>query len=393
MATLRATPQLQPSILPDDRSQPAVLLIIRTLQFGGAERQLAMLARGLHGRGHRVAVMVLYAGGPLTRELERAGVPILTLDKRGRWDLIRPLWRAVREARRFRATILHGYLTSGNITALLLRWFLPKARVVWAIRSTMLEFSRYNRFIGATYRLANRLSRRVDLVISNSYAGLADHVAAGYPADRAVVIPNGIDLDRFTPDPARRARTRESWGISADAIVVGMVCRVDPMKDHPTFLRAMALLMAEDLGLRCVCIGNGTAGYRAELEVLARTLGIGDRVRWLPAVVDVAGVYPALDVLCSASAFGEGFSNVLGEALACGVPCVATDVGDAAEVLGDVGRIVPPRNPEALAQALRDTIAARSHALSARCRARVSDCFGTERLLDATERVLGLKNA
>ena len=337
--------------------------------------------------------MVLYAGGPLTGELVRAGVPILTLAKRGRWDLVRPLWRAVREARRFHPTILHGYLTSGNVTALLLRWFLPKARVVWAIRSTMLEFSRYNRFIGATYRLANRLSRRVDLVISNSYAGLADHVLAGYPADRAVVIPNGIDLDRFTPDAARRATTRTSWGIATDAIVVGMVCRVDPMKDHPTFLRAMAGLMAQEPALRAVCIGNGPAAYRGEVEALAGELGIGDRVHWLPAVVDVAGVYPALDVLCSASAFGEGFSNVLGEALASGVPCVATDVGDATQILGDVGRIVPPRDPGRLAQALRDTIAARSPALSARCRQRVAECFGTERLFDATERALGLKHA
>lgn len=378
---------------PHDRSRPAILFIIRTLQFGGAERQLAMLARGLHGRGHRVAVMVLYAGGPLAGELERAEVPILDLGKRGRWHLAGPVLRSIRLARQFHPTILHGYLPSGNAMALLLRRFLPDARVVWAIRSTMLDFSRYNRFIRATYWIANRLARHVDLVISNSWAGLADHVAAGYPADRAVVIPNGIDLDRFTPAATQRGRTRASWGVAADAIVVGMVCRVDPMKDHPTFLRAMARLVAEEPQLRAVCIGNGPGAYRAELEALTHELGIGDRVRWLPAVVDVAGIYPALDVLCSASAFGEGFSNVLGEALASGVPCVATDVGDAARILGDVGRIVPPRNPEALALALREAIAARSPALSARCRARVADCFGTERLLDATERALGLKHA
>jgi glycosyltransferase involved in cell wall biosynthesis len=129
------------------------------------------------------------------------------------------------------------------------------------------------------------------------------------------------------------------------------------------------------------------------MERLTDTLGLRSQVLWLPAVLDVSAVYPALDVLCSASAFGEGFSNVLGEAQATGVPCVATSVGDAAEVLGNVGMVVPPRDPEALARALLTTIAARSPALAARCREHVVRQFGVERLLTSTAAALGLSDA
>lgn len=370
-----------------------VLFIIRTLQFGGAERQLVLLARGLHNRGHRVGVMVLYSGGPLAGELERAGVPLISLRKRGRWDLIGPLWRAVRAARQFHPQVLHGYLTSGNALALALRGAVPGSRTVWAIRSTMVDFSRYDWFTRVSYSIANRLARRADLIISNSRAGRADHVQAGYPEDRVVVIPNGIDIERFRPDEEQRQATRAAWGIEADDVVVGMVSRVEPMKDHPTFLRAAATVLVQQPRLRIVCIGNGRPEYQAEMEQLTDTLGIRSQVLWRPAVLDVSAVYPALDVLCSASAFGEGFSNVLGEAQAAGVPCVATSVGDAAEVLGNVGMVVPPRDPEALARALLATIAARSPALAARCREHVVRQFGVERLLTSTAAALGLSDA
>ncbi len=370
-----------------------VLFIIRTLQFGGAERQLVLLARGLHHRGHRVGVMVFYSGGPLAGELERAGVPLMSLHKRGRWDLVGPLWRAVWAARRFHPLVLHGYLTSGNALALALRAAVPGSRTVWAIRSTMVDLTRYDWFTRVSHSIANRLARRADLIIANSRAGRADHVKVGYPEDRVVVIPNAVDVERFRPNEAHRQATRATWGIDAEEVVVGMVSRVDPMKDHPTFLRAAALVLAEHPRLRIVCIGNGRPEYRAEMERLADALGLGSHVLWLPAVLDVSAVYPALDVLCSASAFGEGFSNVLGEALASGVPCVATSVGDAAEVLGNVGMIVPPRDPVALAQALLATIAARSPALGTRCREHVVRQFGVERLLTSTAVALGLSDA
>ena len=299
----------------------------------------------------------------------------------------------MRAARRFHPQVLHGYLTSGNALALALRAAVPGSRTVWAIRSTMVDFTRqYDWFTRVSYSIANRLARRADLIISNSRAGRADHVQAGYPEDRVVVIPNGIDVERFKPNEEQRQATRATWGIEADEVVVGMVSRVEPMKDHPTFLRAAVAVLAQQPRLRIVCIGNGRPEYRAEMERLTDALGLRSHVLWLPAVVDVANVYPAVDVLDPG--VRRGLSNVLGEAQATGVPCVATSVGDAAEVLGNVGTVrLPPRDPEALALALLATIAARSPALAARCREHVVRQFGVERLLTSTAGALGLSDA
>ena len=161
----------------------------------------------------------------------------------------------------------------------------------------------------------------------------------GYRPRRAEVIYNGIDTDRFQPDAAMRAAVRNELGIADDAILLAHVARVDPMKDHESFLAAMARLP----GLRAVLVGAGTEN----LPAAPNTLRLGRRA-------DVARLLAASDIVVSSSAFGEGFSNALAEGMACGLPAVATDVGDAGAIVGDSGLIVPARDPQALAAALRD---------------------------------------
>jgi glycosyltransferase involved in cell wall biosynthesis len=128
------------------------------------------------------------------------------------------------------------------------------------------------------------------------------------------------------------------------------------MKDHPNFLKAAAILSKERQDVHFVCIGNGSENYKQQLHQLALELNISQRVIWTGGRSDMPAVYNALDIVCSASAYGEGFSNVIGEAMACGIPCVVTDVGDSAWIVGDTGLVVPPQNTEALKTAMSSLV-------------------------------------
>jgi glycosyltransferase involved in cell wall biosynthesis len=200
------------------------------------------------------------------------------------------------------------------------------------------------------------LSRFADLIICNSQAGCTYQTHRGYFSERMVVVPNGIDVQRFRPDAHARAELRAEWGIGARVALIGLVARLDPMKDHPNFLRAAARLAASGPQVRFVCVGDGPAEYRRELSALSDSLGLAGRLIWAGPRVDVWRVYNALDVAVSASAFGEGFSNTIAEAMATGVPCVVTDVGDSAALVGPMGWVCAPSNSDALAREISSAL-------------------------------------
>ena len=362
-----------------------ICFLIRALDYGGAERQLVVLAKGLHARGHDVLVAPFYAGGPLEQDLLEAGVRIRPLQKRGRWDVLPFLFRFARVMREERPEILHSYLT--DLVTVVLKPWLPSTKIVWGIRSSDMDLSRYDWLMRISYKLTFRLSRFADAIIANSRAGSDYHIAQGYPWAKVVVIPNGIDTQRFRPDPEARRRVRSEWGIQDHEQVIGIVGRLDPMKDHPTFLRATSLLTQERKHLRFVCVGAGPAEYCESLRQLTRSLKVTEHVIWLDGRSDMPAVFNALDLLVSSSAFGEGFSNVLAEAMACGVPCVATNVGDSKWVVGDAGEVIPLRDPVALVNALGKLLDRRPHT-PAQIRRRIVEQFSVEKLVADTEHVL-----
>jgi glycosyltransferase involved in cell wall biosynthesis len=177
--------------------------------------------------------------------------------------------------------------------------------------------------------------------------------------------------------------------VKADELVIGTVGRIDPMKDQLTFLRAGAILR-ETLPVRfaCVGMGSGDAAYEKRIRQTAHSLGLEDAMLWVSVHNNLTAVYNALDVLCSSSSYGEGFPNVVGEAMACGVPCVVTDVGDSANIVGDGGFVVPPNQPPALAEALRRLLlSGRAHARDA-ARQRIEKEFSVDILTTRTSLVL-----
>ena len=333
-----------------------VVFLIRSLEVGGAERQLAYLARGLKAKGVSVTVGVFYRGGALEELLQSGGVAIEYLDKKGRWDLIGFLWRTTKWIRCENPGILHGYLTGANIVAVMIKPFVRKLHIVWGVRASNMLLDNYDRLARFSFRLSVLLSRFVDLIIVNSNSGYDYHLANGYPSDRMVVIPNGIDTNLFAPDASARQRLRALWGIDEGVYLIGIVGRLDPMKDHRTFLQAASKVLYKRKDVLFVCVGDGNIKYLEDLQQYSDGLGLSGNVRWQLGQADIENVYNALDVLVSTSAFGEGFSNTLAEAMSCGVRCVATDVGDARRVLLDTGFVVPPGSSSEVANGILEIL-------------------------------------
>jgi glycosyltransferase involved in cell wall biosynthesis len=223
-------------------------------------------------------------------------------------------------------------------------------------------------------RAGARLSRRPVRIIFNAAVSRAQHVAFGYDGARSVVIPNGFDTAEFAPCAAERARVRAELDIPADALTVGLVARVHPMKDHATFLQAAKRFGEMHPRSVFVLVGEGADAANRELGALIDRLDLRDRVRLCGRRSDIAAIDNALDIAASSSAWGEAFPNATAEAMACGVPCVVTDVGDAPAIVDDTGEVVPPRDPVALGDAwarLAALGAGARRALGQRARARV----------------------
>jgi glycosyltransferase involved in cell wall biosynthesis len=168
-----------------------------------------------------------------------------------------------------------------------------------------------------------------------------------------VVIPNGFDVKSFKPDQIARRGLREELRLADDTPLIGQIGRFDPQKDYHNFIQAAALLRATHPETRFVLCGDGLTQENSQVRDWIEEAGLDSRVHLLGRRDDVARVHAALDVLTLCSAFGEGFPNVVGEAMASGVPCVVTDVGDSAMIVGDTGRVVPARDPGGLADAWR----------------------------------------
>jgi glycosyltransferase involved in cell wall biosynthesis len=371
-------------------TQRRVVFLIRSLDIGGAQRQLIELANGLHRANWRVKVLVFYGGGELEADLIKRGVRVQSLAKTGRWDVFGFSYRLLRSLRRERPDVLHGYMSTANLLSTAMQPFVPKIRVVWGVRASNMDLSEYDWLSRLSFRVACWLSRFADLVICNSTAGKEFHAANGYPSNRMVVIPNGIDSDRFKPDPIARTQMRRRWAIGDDHTLVGVIGRLDPMKDHDTFLRAAAVVIGDRPDVRFVCVGDGPEPYRGRLKRLASDLGLDDRLTWAGPHINMPDVYNALDLVVLSSRWGEGFPNVVAEAMATGVPCVVTDVGDAPGVVKDTGWVCPPHDPAALARALTVATASRQDlaAYGQRARRRVRTEFSTERLTSTTSQQL-----
>lgn len=363
-----------------------VVHVITGLGQGGAESVLWRLAT-FPGQEVEHIVVSLTDDGIYGERLRAAGVTVHALGMpRGRITLggFMALRRLIAGARpdAVQTWMYHADLIGGLAARLA-----GVRAVAWGIRNSGAHLERSSRSARMVLRACALLSGVLPGVIVCAAQDAAErHAAKGYRRDRMVVISNGYDLSRYAPDAAARARVRAQWGLDGDVPVIGCVARWDPLKDHANLLRAVAALVRDgrDAGLRCVLVGRGMTIDNPELMALVDKLGLRERLVLAGPSDDVPAVMNGLD-LHVLSSCAEGFPNVVAEAMACGVYCVVTDVGDAAYIVGDTGVVVPPEQPEALARgietALRD-VASRGQGRAGEAgRARVLANFDLARMV------------
>ena len=362
-----------------------VMFLIPSLASGGSERQLVVLANGLAARGHAVSVAVFYSGGAMEKDL--SGVRLVPLNKQGRWDLPGFGARLVSTVRRERPDMVYTFLGSANIFGCLLKPLFGGAKVVCSLRASDMDLSRYDSAARVAGWLEVRLSGLADAIIANSRAGREHAIRRGMPEGSILVIENGIDTARYVPDREAGADLRRSWGVDPGEVLVGLVARIDPMKGHETFIQAAAVVSRREKGVRFVCVGGGESVRAGRLRAMAEGLGLAGRLTWAGELDYMPSVYNALNISCLSS-LTEGFPNAVGEAMSAGVPCVATDVGDVARIVGPTGIVVPREDAGALAEAMLEMIARVRAGEAGDPRQRIVDNFPLETMIIKTEQAL-----
>ena len=363
-----------------------ISFLIGSLTIGGAENQLTLLAKGLKKRGHVVSVIVYYKGGELQEDLENAGIPVIVLNKKGRWDIFHFFRHLIKTLKDIQPEILHSYM-GANVISVLAKPFISNAKIVWGIRASNMEFKNYHWTHGHTQKLECLLSKYADLIITNSQAGHQLVVSNGFPESQTITIHNGINTDYFKPDQLSRKKMRLKWGIHDNDILIGNVGRLNPMKDHNNFLNAASLLIKHEDNLRFICIGDGPATYKNFLKQQATDLGLDHKIIWAGAHKNMNDVFNGIDILCQSSS-GEGFPNVIAEAMSCDTVCVATDVGDSAIIIGDTGVIVPVRSPADLSTGILKATNNKKYWQNNLQRDRILNQFSLQKLIKKTEKTL-----
>lgn len=334
----------------------SILHVITSTQVGGAETQLAQLVAATAGGGLRHFVVGLSAPGPRAAAMMAAGAQVVSLGLHpGPAAVVKGLPPLVRLMRQVRPHVVQTWLYHADLLGLLAARVAQAGPVVWGVRCSDMDLARYRLATRLVVRSCAALSGQPAAIVTNSHAGAQLHVRLGYPAHKLRVIPNGYDTQHFRPDPQAREEVRGHLKLAPRELLVGHAARFDPMKDHATFLAAAARLAQRLPTAHFLCLGLGVEPSNPALRA-AILPPLAGRVHLLGRREDAARWLAALDVHVSSSAFGEGLSNAVGEAMACGVPNVVTRVGDSAELVGETGRSVPPRSPEALAAALEELL-------------------------------------
>jgi glycosyltransferase involved in cell wall biosynthesis len=329
------------------------------------------------------AVVALLPGGEYAGRIRALAIPVHDLGMQRGVPGPQAIWQLNRLLRNSAPSIVQTWMYHADLLGALATRGMAPTKLVWNIRHSNLERD-LNRALSLwTVRLCARLSHWAPAaIVCNSVSAQQTHVDLGYAAQKFVVIPNGFDTDVFQPDATARVALHADLGLAPSTLLVGMVGRFHEQKDHATFVQAAALLRRSQPTVHFVLCGIGVDRQNEQLARWIADAGVADVMHLLGPRTDVPQIMAGFDLLCSSSA-GEGFPNVVGEAMACAVPCVVTDVGDAAMLVGDTGFVAPPRQPKALAAALAHAVnldpVARAQ-LGSRARQRIITNFSIQQI-------------
>ena len=331
-------------------STATVLHVITGLNMGGAELALAQLAGSARRHGH--VVVSLGGEGAVGPRLRAAGIPVHAMGLGRSAALATAIPRLVRILRRERPGAVQSWLAHGNFVATMAHAFArSKVPLLWNIRQSLSDLALEKRSTQMLIRFNARISRKPVFILYNSHLAATQHEMIGYASDRRRIIANGFDLRRFAPSAERRRATRASLGIADHEIVVGLVGRFHPTKNHAAFFAAASRIAETEPDVRFLFAGPGVTAGNPDLIATIADPRILERCLLLGLRHDLPALNNAMDIACSVS-IGESFSNTLGEAMASGVPCVITNSGDSIHILGDGGIVCADSGPQAISDAV-----------------------------------------
>ena len=359
-----------------------IAFVITGVTAGGAEAMLIKLLSRLDRSRFTAQVWTLRRGGEMEQHFRALGFPLHMIGQGRLTTTIMAPWRLLTLTRRFRPHLIQGWMYHGNLAANLASLAAPAATpLLWNVRHSLSALDGSNRSTRALMWLSGKLSAWPQRIINNSLTSATRHESQlGYPQSKRVIIPNGFDTDLFKPSRQARQQIRLSLGVADETILVGVAARFDYVKNHRGFLRAAAAVLRQHEDVQFLLVGADIDQRNRPLLQWIEELGLRRHTHLLGHRDDMPAVQASLDlsVCCS---FSEGFPNVVGEAMSCGVPCLVTDVGASAQVVGDAGSIIPANDQLALEQALSALLALPSEqrrALGERARQRVIQLFSLD---------------
>ena len=341
-----------------ERSLIKVLHVIGGLDTGGTESTLASLVLAIDKK--RVENIVVTLAGydtPLSLKVAESGVQVIKLGMlRPKWKFPFGVFKLISIIRRLKPDVIQGWLHESELVATVAARICGTP-VVWNVRGSQMDWSDFKWHLPWVIRILARLSPIPEVVISNSSAGRLAHEEMGYHPRRWELVHNGFDVESFAPRPDARADLKKMIGAGDKEVIVGHVARFHKVKDHAGMLRAVGIVSKRLENARFVFAGKGVDMQNPDIAEAVKAEGIANRVHFLGEIGDIPRITAGFDIAVNSS-YTEGFPNAVGEAMSCAIPCVATDVGECREIIGDAGIVVPAKDPEAMANALESLIVA-----------------------------------
>ncbi|BCD67749.1 glycosyltransferase [Nitratiruptor sp. YY09-18] len=358
-----------------------LILAIRSLDIGGAERQFIELVKHIDKSKFDILVCTMYGG---VQENEVKAIPnikYINLEKKGRYDFFKFYWKYKSVLEEFDPHVIYSFLGEMNLFSY---WCKPKTpKLIWGFRAANMDLSKYGKLSQFLFWLQKKYSKKVDKIIANSHASIEFHKKQGFAMDRAVVVYNGIDIQKFKKDAMKREEFRQKYNMREAQKAIGMVARIDHMKGYPIFTKAAMKILQKYKNVKFFVIGDGDSTIKQACENILGEFN-ESRFIWLGKQRDVENFYSGFDIYVSSS-FGEGFSNTIAEAMACEVPCVVTDVGDSKIIVGECGEVAQPRNVEDLVEKIEMMFDRDLQELGKCSRKRIVENFSLEKMVQKTE--------
>jgi glycosyltransferase involved in cell wall biosynthesis len=368
-----------------------VLHIITGLSTGGAETMLYKVLSKTNRLRFDPIVVSLIDRGTLGDRIEALGIPVYTIGMKQGKPTPKSIWQFIHQIHQLKPDLIQGWMYHANLAAQLAATFtLKSVPVLWNIRHSIYSLNYEKPVTSAVIKILAKLSKFPKKILYNSKTGASQHEQLGYQFSKTLVIPNGFDPEIFMPSLEFRSSLLKELGLASDTFLIGRFARYHLMKDYANFLEAAAILLKDYPDVHFLLAGDGVNWDNQILCQLIHELKIVDRIHLLGDRQDIPRLTAALDIASSSSFYGEAFPNVIGEAMCCGVPCAVTDVGDSAWIVGNTGRVVPPKDSEALANAYKELIDLGSDgrkALGKAARCRIIESFSLNSVVAQYEKL------